>query len=162
MKKEAGFTLIELIVVILVVGILSYVAVANFEGTHGRLQYETMLRKMAADVRYARDLSMTSGQGVRFYIDETNNRYYLKWADGTYVQNPVGGGDFIIQLGAGKFGNVHITGTAFSAGRLDFNTGGVPSNAGNSFNGTLNLVTLNNQKRIVITANTGFLKIEEI
>ena len=162
-KNQNGFTLIELTVVIVIVGILSYAVVANYTESHERLQINAITLKIASDVRYARDLALTEGRGSRVYIDLTNNQYYLKWDDGSYMQNPLGGGDFVIQLGRpGEFGAVQITSTAFSGGRLDFGTSGTPKNAGNSFSGELILVSLNNEKKIVITANTGFVRIEDL
>ncbi len=79
------------------------------------------------------------------------------------MQNPLGGGDFVVHLGMpGEFGAVQITATAFSdGGRLDFGTSGAPKNAGSSFEGELDLVTINNEKKIVITANTGYVRIED-
>lgn len=157
-----GFTLVELIVVIAVVGVLSYFAVASFTDSHGKLQYESLAQKVAADVRYARDLALSEGKGTRVFIDQGNNRYYLQWNDGTYIEKPIGGGNFIIQLGTGEFKGIQITGTGFSGGRLDFDTSGSPRNAGADFTGSLNLITLNNKKKIVVTANTGFLKIADL
>lgn len=159
-KNQAGLTLTELVITVTIIGILSMVAVAIFGNTHSKVQYETMLRNMVTDIRYAQQLAITDGKGTRVHIDEANNQYYLKWDDGTFIQRPVGGGDFVIRLGKGDFNAVQITGTAFTNGRLDFNRSGFPLNSGNAFSGTLNLVTLNSAKKIVVTANTGFLKIE--
>ena len=161
-KNQNGFTLIELTVVIVIVGILSYAVVANYTESHERLQINAITLKIASDVRYARDLALTEGRGSRVYIDLTNNQYYLKWDDESYMQNPMGGGDFVVALGTpGEFGSVTITSTAFSGGRLDFGTSGSPKNAGSSFSGELDLVSLNNEKKVVITANTGFVRIED-
>ncbi len=159
---QNGFTLVEIIVIVIIIGILSYIFVANFGGSYSKLQYETLAKKIAADVRFARELAVSQGKGTRVYIDQINNRYYLKWEDGTYIKNPVGGEDFIVQLGTGDFKEVQITATAFTGGRLDFDTKGFPLNAGAMFNGNLNLVTLNNTKRIMVTANTGLLTIEDL
>ncbi|MFQ5770584.1 MAG: prepilin-type N-terminal cleavage/methylation domain-containing protein, partial [bacterium] len=98
-NNQKGFTLIELIVIITIIGILSYIAVANFSDSNSQVQYGTLIRKIATDVRFAQQLALTEGMSTHVYIDQANNRYYLKWDDGTYIQNPVGGGDFIVQLG---------------------------------------------------------------
>ncbi len=163
-KNQNGFTLLELTVVIVIVGILSYAVVANFTDSHESLQINAITLKIASDVRYARDLALTEGMGSRVYIDVSNNQYSLKWDDDSYIQNPLGGGDFVVQLGtAGEFGAVQITATAFSnGGRLDFGTSGSPKNGGSSFAGELDLATINNEKKVVITANTGFVRIENL
>ncbi len=160
-SKVGGFTLLELVLVVAMLGILSYFAVAQFGDVFQRAQYGTLLKKITADVRYARDLAMTGGEGTQVHIDVQNNRYYLKWASGAFVQNPVGGGDFMIELGTDEFGAAEITGTSFGGGRLDFNSGGIPSNAGLTFSGRLRLLTLNDTKRILVTANTGLLQLED-
>ena len=159
-KNQNGFTLMEVIVIVVIVGVLAYFAVANFVDSHSKLQYESVLKKIVSDVRYARELALMEGEKTRVYFDQTNNRYYLKWDNGNYIQNPLGGGDFIVQLGAGEFSQVNITSSAFSAGWLDFDTKGTPGNTGVSFSNELSLVSLNNSKSITITANTGFLQIE--
>jgi len=160
-KSSAGFTLLELVLVISIISILSYLAIAKYAGTLEKAQYGTLVEKIAADVRYARELATTSGQGTRVYVDVANNKYYLKWASGAYIRNPMGGEDFILELGEGTFGAVEITGTSFNGGRLDFNTGGKPLNAGIAFSGQLRLISLNEEKRIMITANTGSIVVED-
>ena len=141
---------------------ISVVVVANFGDAYERLQIDAILLKIASDVRYARDLALTEGRGSRVYIDVSNNKYYLKWDDESYMQNPIGGGNFVIQLGQGNFSKVQITGTDFSnGGQLDFGTSGAPKNAGASFQGELKLVSINDAKQVIITANTGFVRIED-
>ncbi|MFQ5603779.1 MAG: prepilin-type N-terminal cleavage/methylation domain-containing protein [bacterium] len=162
LKRQAGFSLIELIVVIVIVGILSAIVAVNFNQSNASLQYGALVQKLKIDIGYAQQLAATEGKGTRVYIDQSNNRYYLKWDDGSYIQQPVGEDDFIVQLGTGDFSEVQITGTDFSSGRLDFNTSGMPLNAGNTFTGQLTVVTLNSAKRIKISANTGFLEIEDL
>ena len=112
-KNQNGFSLIEVIVIVVIVGVLAYFAVANIGDSHSRLQNESVLKKIVSDVRYARELALTEGEGSRVYFDQTNNRYYLKWDNGNYIQDPVGGGDFIVQLGEGEFSQVNITSSAF-------------------------------------------------
>ena len=162
-SNQSGFTLVELVVIIVIIGILSYFAVAKMDESHKKLQYGTMIKKITSDVQYAQQLAMTKARVIRVYIDQVNNRYYLKWNDDlTYVQNPVGGGDFIVQLGTKEFKEVTITGTSFTNGRLDFDTAGSPLNQGFSFVGNLTLVTLNNAKKILVRANTGLLTFEDL
>lgn len=160
--NESGFSLVEVVVILSIVGILTIAAVALLNNSNPKFQYETMMRKMASDVRFAQELALSSGTGTSVYIDQTNNRYYLQWNGGAYIQKPVGGEDFIVQLGSHEFADVQITATAFTNGKLDFSTSGVPLNSGAPFSGELNLVTLNNALSLRITANTGLLRIEEL
>ena len=161
-KGQKGFSLIELIVVIVIIGILSYVVTANYNNSYTSVQYQTMIHKIAADVRYARESAVTGGQGTSVFVDPSHNQYYLKWADGSYLQNPNKGGNFIVELGKGDAPDVQITQTTFSGGRLDFNKSGAPLNAGNPYSGKLTLLVLNNAKKVTVTANTGYIKIEDM
>lgn len=145
-----------------IIGILSTFAVVKFNQSHIRIQYQTTIQKIATDVRLAQQLALSEGKGTRVYIDQSNNRYYLTWDDGAYVQKLLGGGDFVVQLGTDDFVGVAITGSELSNGRLDFNTAGQPSNEGVAFSGELNVITLNNARKLKITANTGFLTIENL
>jgi len=159
---QCGFSLVEVIVVISIVGVLSYFAVAKLGNSHASIQYETMANRLASDVRYAREHAFSQGKGTSVFIDQSNNRYSLKWDDGSYLENPVGGGDFLVQLGAGEFPGVLITGTSFNGGRLDFNKAGLPLNSGIAFSGTLTLVKLNDEKRILITSETALVRVEDM
>ena len=161
LRSDSGFTFVELIAVVTIVGILSYVAAAHVVGSEDDLQYESMLHKIAADVRYAKLLALSDGQGTRVHIDLSENRYYLKWDDGNYVKKPLGAEDFIVQLGTGYFNDVQITATSFTGGRLDFDTRGSALNGGTPFVGMLDLITLNNQKKIRINS-LGFLQIKDL
>ncbi|MCG8605871.1 hypothetical protein MJD09_12870 [bacterium] len=162
LTDQKGFSLLEVVTIVTVVGIISLFAVAKFGDTNSRLQYETIMEKIVSDVRFAQQLALTKGKATRVHIDQTNNRYFLKWDDDTYIKNPVGGNNFVIQLGSGDFSAVQITSTSFQNGRLDFERTGSPLNSGSVFSDKLDLVIINNAKKIVVTANTGFLEIENL
>jgi hypothetical protein len=121
---------------------------------------KTGLQMLASDVRFAQQMAFTDGKGVTVHIEPSNNRYYLKWSDGTYVQKP-SGENFIVQLGHGEFGAVQITGTQFSSGRLDFDTKGYPLNNGTAFSGERTVAIFNSTTKLQVSGGTGLLKIEE-
>ncbi len=143
---------------VILLGILAIVFSVSFKQTHSELQTTSAVRMMATHIRYARELAMTSGQGTRVFMDIANNRYTLKWADGAYLTNPVGGGNFIVNLGVKEFGEVQMNSTGFTNGNLDFTTGGLPRNDGNPFSGARTLVVVNDEVRIVVWGNTGLVE----
>jgi len=159
MKYEGGFTLIELIVVVAILGVLVYLAAANFGTSQTNVQLDAAAQQIATDIRYAQQIARTAGQSTRVYFDISNNRYYLKWADGTYLKNPAGSADFIVELGAGNFSEVVLTGSSLNYARLDFTSSGAPLSGGSGFAGDLTVVTLNNKKVLKVRANTGLLTI---
>lgn len=162
MKHQNGFTLIELIVVVAIIGVLVYFAAANFGTSHSTVQVEAAAQQIATDIRYAQQMARTVGQNTRVYFDVSNNRYYLKWEDGTYLNDPARSADFIVDLGSGSFSEVSLTGTSLNYARLDFTSAGAPLNGGSSFAGDLTAVTLNNTKVVKVRANTGFLTIADL
>ncbi len=159
-KRQEGFTLVEIIAVIAILGIVSFFAVARFNESGTAVQSDIALKKILSDIQYARDLATTGGQGTRVYIDQSQNRYYLKWADDTYIKNPFGGSDFVVAFGSHEYQAIQIASTGFTGGRLDFNRSGLPLNGGVAFSGTKNVVTLNNGKGVWVTAGTGLLSTE--
>jgi prepilin-type N-terminal cleavage/methylation domain-containing protein len=76
MRKRSGFTLVELLIVIVLIGIFAAIAIPRFT-TNQRTAY-TMVRKIVSDLRYTRSLAISSGE--RYYLHFTN------LVDGSYRQ----------------------------------------------------------------------------
>jgi len=156
-KQSNGFTFIEVVVVITIMGILAAVAIVTLSTNSSDFQLNAAVRKIISDVQYAQDLSMTTGNRVQVKFEIDNNRYSLLWADDSPVPNIMGSGNFVVSLGSGAFRNVEITDTELTGGILKFDTIGEPfSNTTLIFSATL-IVELNHQKQIYITPYTGKL-----
>lgn len=161
-KEQSGFTLMEVVLVVVLIGLLSYTFVADFGDSQSALQTDGAAKKLAADLRYARQLALTSGQDIYFYIDSSQNQYYVQWEDGSYVDNPLGSGYFVFSFGSGQFSGTGISGTGLDGGRLDFGTNGEVANGGNSFTGKVTVAALGNDKQVVIYGGTARIAIEEL
>jgi len=162
MMRQHGFTLIELIIVVVVLGVLVYIAAVNFSTNYSSTQIDAAAHQIANDMRFAQQMARTGGASTRVYFDVSNNRYYLKWADGTYLKTPTGEDDFIVEFGTGNFSGVTITGSNLNNDRLDFNSSGVPLSGGSSFSGDITVVTLNNAKVVTVRANTGYVTVADL
>lgn len=153
--NSRGFTFVELVIVIVIIGILSYVTYVKLGDSTTTIKIEAAARKMVSDIRYAQELAMTIGEETRFYVDVQNNRYYLKWSDGTYVKTPMANSDYVISFAQNDFLGVEITATNLTAGRLDFNSLGSPLNAGVPLTADVVVATLNNVKSVKVRPRTG-------
>lgn len=95
LKKQDGFTLVELMVVVAIIGLLSAVAVPNFKKYQARAKISEAKLQLAAiytaESAFFSDFNMYASC-LRYMgydpVDETPNRYYaVGFAAGTAVRN---------------------------------------------------------------------------
>ena len=158
---EAGFSFIELIVLIASLGILSYMAVSRFAGSSDAVKEATFVRRVISDVRYAQEMALNYRQTVQVVVEPDQNRYYLKWSGGSYLQTPVAFDDFIVDTDDGHYAGVAISSTGFSGGVLEFNSAAMPLNNGSALAGETSLMVLNNNVNIKISPGSGRCYVEE-
>ncbi len=95
-NKELGFSLIELIIIIILVGILGVYATEKFPGSVVNL--DAQAQELSNDIRFAQSLSMTKGQRYRF-VKLSSTTYQILNAAGSAVI--LGTGNNIITLNTG-------------------------------------------------------------
>ena len=141
---QAGFTLVELVVVIAVLGIMSTVAIMN-SGSPAELSLPSQAEKMANDVRYIQTLAHTSGKRMRFSITTGANGSYSS-ASCDSVSGPCTSPVTVGKLEKG----IVLGGTA----TVDFDTLGQPSAAA-----SYTLTIDGSKKTVSVAPLTGFVTV---
>ena len=154
-KDEKGVTFLELVILIVVIGILSYLGMANLSNSNDSIKESSLAKKILADVRYAQEMAMSHGQLVQFIVETGQNRYSLKWADNSYVQTPMAEKDFIVDVDDSYFVGVSISSTGFSSGTLQFDSQGAPLNNGSTLSVETTLLQLNGSATLRVVPGTG-------
>ena len=126
--KATGFTLVELIVVILLVGILSVAAIPRFFSDDG-FKARGIADEIITSIRHAQRLAMTRGAQHRIDVEPTY--YYVCKSNGnncaingTNVRHPNGQNKYLIDATKGLPANL-ITSTI----HVEFNSLGQPVDA---------------------------------
>ena len=97
---QSGFTLVELVVTILLVGILAFVAVPRFFQTSGFTERNAAEEVLTA-FRYAQQLAMSRGGDIQIVINGNNYRVQAAGPPIAIVANPNGRGDYNVNLPGG-------------------------------------------------------------
>ena len=99
MKQERGFTAIELILVIVILGILAAIAYPRFQGLPG-IRVSAAAQTIVSDINYAQTLAITmppDNYGVVFTAGINSYSVYKNSA-GTIIPHPFKPGNYTINL----------------------------------------------------------------
>lgn len=81
--QRSGFTLVEMLIVVTIVGILASVIVPTLSSTSGAVSLEAMARSLAADIRGARQSAVQYNGNFAVTFDLANNSYQTKPVSGS-------------------------------------------------------------------------------
>lgn|SRR3990167_1632420 len=100
-----GFTLVEVVIIILVIGIISVTVLPQWTATTLNLEFEA--RRVLNDIRYAQALSMSSGLRYR-WVKASSTAYQLVNSSGSALVLPSGGTQLTLTSGIsfGSFTNL--------------------------------------------------------
>lgn len=83
-KKEAGFTLIELMIVIAIIGILAVYGVPKYQGLKEQYRLEDSAQALLAELKYAKQLAMDQRRTTYVVLTPTEVKVFLNTRDGDY------------------------------------------------------------------------------
>lgn len=152
-KKQSGFTLLELVIVIIVLSIISTVVLFNWPGM--TVNVGGQAQQLANDIRYTQALAMSKGQ--RYYlIKQSSTTYQIKSTSGSTVLLALGNTTMTLNSGItfGSFTNLPNNLIAFDGKGAPYTDTGSPGTALSS-TATMALVSGSNTKTISISPETG-------
>jgi len=130
-EASQGFTLVEIIIVIVVVGILAVVSVARFT-MFNTLKAQAAANKIASDIRSTQQLAAATHDTYRISFDPGNDTYNVKRvSDNAYAKDPFTRANFIVDLKNDPVtAGTDITSASFGGTTgLQFDWQAVPQNA---------------------------------
>jgi prepilin-type N-terminal cleavage/methylation domain-containing protein len=85
---QHGFTMLELMVVLAIIAIAAAIVVP-IASSAGSMQLRAAVTMVAADLEYAKSMSISRGQRYSVVFDSTNEEYRIADPNGTTIAHPV-------------------------------------------------------------------------
>ncbi len=136
-RNNQGFTLIELVVILLVLGVLAAVAI-NRVGDMTGTKAGATARKLQSDIAYAQHLAMIGNQRYRVYfntapapasgyavVNDANGNGTWGEAGEIAVDPANNSGTLSVTLNTGNYAGITLSAIGFTGSYVEFNTLGV-------------------------------------
>lgn len=76
MKKRTGFTIIELLIVIVITAVIATIAIPNFMSWRTGMYVKAAARDLYSSIQETRMMAINTNSTLAIVFDTTNNRYY--------------------------------------------------------------------------------------
>ncbi len=158
-KTAAGFTIIELVLVIAIIGILAVTVVPQWDTTTG-LNVNFTARQMANDFRYAQALSMSTGLRYRFVVLSSSS-YEITNNAGSAIILPSGGTQMTLTQGVtiGTLTNMPNNLIAFDSRGIPYTDTGSPGTALAS-TAAVPVTASGMTRSVQVTPQTGYVTLQ--
>ncbi len=157
--SRKGFTLVELIVAIGVLGILTGAITITVDGVNEDTRLSNAVTRALADLRYAHEMAMTHRRAVEVTILPGADRYEIRWQGGAYLPSPVDKEDLIVEFNSGDYQGVDIVSSGFG-GALVFDHLGNPLDGSASLGAVKSAMHLNSTYHVVVYPS-GYISMEQ-
>ncbi len=77
LRQTSGFTFIEMVITVVIIGIISALAVPTFLRTMDRVKLKSQVRDIVSDIRWARSKSIQTKVQCGVHFNTDNNTYSL-------------------------------------------------------------------------------------
>ena len=116
----SGFTILEILIVLVVLGIAAMMAVPMMNSA-GSVQIQSAANMIAADLEYAKSISISTQQNHSVVFDTANNSYEVHDSGGAVIAHPVNEGfEYVVNFSAdSRLNRVSIDTANFDPGSSD-------------------------------------------
>ena len=161
-----GFTMIELLIVVAILAIAAAIVVP-MASSAGSMQLRAAVNMVAADLEYAKSMSISRGQKYAVVFDKNTESYRITDASGATISHPVrSGSPFIVDFRSdGRLSQVDIVDVTFDgASAVSFDYlgspySGMPGSATPLNSGTITLQAGGAVKSVKVEAVTGYVSV---
>ena len=104
LRNLTGFTLLELMLVLVILGVIAGLVVPNFSRTYSGLLLKKSVEDLSYLMRYAQSRAVIQSKTVRLCCDAVENRY---WLEDNAAEEAAAGDTMSFQKIAGRFGRIY-------------------------------------------------------
>jgi prepilin-type N-terminal cleavage/methylation domain-containing protein len=133
-RNAHGFTMVEVMVVLLIFGIVSAVAVPSIKSSLDEMKLDGAAREVVSAIYYAQSLAIKQGESYGVKFNKTTQAVNcFKPPGNTPIFHPIDKKPYILDfIGAGHLQGLKIVSTTFVGNKVNFNELGEPSESGSA------------------------------